>query len=431
MMHESKKKTEFCFCLVLFLLLFTVTVSAVSFGDWAGYVFFSGSIASDGTYVTAHINNASTASGTARVGSVESGTGYYLIHVDGTQGDPVNFKICGISVAIPSQTLNPGLNVNSTSGSPYINLSVSKLATGACSYSCACSGNYCCSGATEYTDGSGTGTCQASVCTAPTTTTTTGGGGGGGATTNVTIIPSASPSSPAVVNIGTDQSNTLKVYQVTVRVTENVSNAQITVKEASLPAGASLAISSDNGAIYKYLNITTTVPSSKIANVTIKFKVEKSWITANDINSSTIALERYVNGQWVKLTTTKLSEDSIYIYFEAQSPGLSIFAIIGEKNITPSVTPSCPACPQPSAWSACINNKQTRTNYTCDATTNNTCQSYTETKDCPKPTSIWASMWASPWIRLLAVVIVVALLWGLTKAIVKRKRIEYHESKTE
>jgi PGF-pre-PGF domain-containing protein len=239
--------------------------------------------------------------------------------------------------------------------------------------------------------------------------------------TNVTVsgvtktIPSASPTSPAVANMGTNESNALKVDQVTVRVTETVTNVQITVKDSSLPTGASLAISSGKGAIYKYLNITTTVPSSKIANVTIKFKVEKSWITANNINSSTIALERYVNGQWVKLTTTKLSEDSTYIYFEAQSPGLSIFVIIGEKNITPSVTPSCPTCPQPSAWSDCINNKQTRTNYKCDATTNYACQSYTETKDCKKPTL--------GWIWILTIVIFIAAIAWLVKLKSMKKKI--------
>lgn len=402
---------------LVFFLLVPIAFAQVP-GTWMGYAYTDGSIAANGTVISALANNVSSTEVKTSIAGPEYSTatpaGYYSISIEAGSSDMINFKVCGIYVPVAAQTWSEGPHYNGTVAN--FNLSVSKLATGAsCSYSCGCSGNYCCSGATEYTDGSGTGTCQASVCTAPTTTGTTGGGGGGGTTTNVTIIPSASPSSPAVINIGTDQSNALKVYQVTVRVTENVSNAQITVKDASLPAGASFAISSDQGATYKYLNITSTIPNSKIANVTIKFKVEKSWITANDINSSTIALERYVNGQWVKLTTTKLSEDSTYIYFEAQSPGLSVFVITGEKNITQSVTPpTCPTCLQPSSWSACADNKQTRTNYKCDATTNYACQSYTETKDCKKPTL--------GWIWILAIVIFIAAIAWLVKLKSMKKR---------
>jgi len=414
------KTTKLILMSALFFILVPIALADVP-GTWRGYVFIDGSAASSGAVVGAFINNASSSSASTTIPSTTTAaSNYYLINVEAASGQNVTLKVCGIA-ALADQSWSTGLHPNGDS--PYFNLSVSKLATGAsCSYSCGCSGNYCCSGGTQI-DGSGTGTCQASACTSA-GGTTGGTTTGGGTTTNVTIIPSASPSSPAVVNIGTNQSNELKVYQVTVRVTETVANVQITVKDASLPTGASLAISSDQGATYKYLNITTTIPSSKIANVTIKFKVEKSWITANDINSTTIALERYVNGQWVKLTTIKLSEDSTYIYFETQSPGLSIFVIIGEKNITPSVTPSCPTCPQPSAWSDCIDNNKTRTNYKCDATTNYACQSYTETKDC-KLTSIWAS----PWLRLLVIAIVIVLIWWLTRSIVTRKKIEYHQTK--
>jgi len=57
------------------------------------------------------------------------------------------------------------------------------------------------------------------------------------------------------------------------------------------------------------------------------------------------------------------------------------------KNITiaPEEVPSaqeCPACPECSGWSDCIDNKQTMTCYSCDETTNYTCQSYTKTIYC-------------------------------------------------
>lgn len=385
---DGLKKSHFFYIFLILSLAFLSSNVLAHPGTWWGFVTVDGNAAANSTPVTAYCDNIAKAT-VNTITVVPNASGYYIVDILCTTGQNVTFKVYGVSAYPTNQTpetWSEGYHPNTTS---FFNLTMNTPANTA---------------AAGTTGG-----------------TTTGGGVAANVTKN---ISSASPTSPAVVNMGANDSNALKVDQVTVRVTETVSNVQITVKDASLPAGASLAISSDNGATYKYLNITTTIPSSKIANVTIKFKVEKSWMTANNINSSTIALERYVNSQWVKLTTTKLSEDSTYIYFEAQSPGLSIFAIIGEKNITPSVTPSCPTCPQPSAWSDCIDNKQTRTNYKCDATTNYICQSYTETTDC-KPTSIWTSAW----VRVLAVVIVLALLWWLTRVILKRKKIEYHETK--
>ena len=165
-------------------------------GTWRGYVLMSGSIAANGTYVTAHLDNSSTVSATTRIAGGEYdpsvSAGYYSLDVE-CGGSQVSFKVCGI---------NPNIYEDCTSGphyngsTPNFNLTVTKLSNGvSCSYSCACSGNYCCSGATEYTDGSGTGTCQNSACSAPSATTTTpaGGGGGGGGGGVVTTTTTTSP----------------------------------------------------------------------------------------------------------------------------------------------------------------------------------------------------------------------------------------------
>ncbi len=197
------------------------------------------------------------------------------------------------------------------------------MADGAsCSFSCACSGGYCCSGAAQYSSGEGTGTCQASACTAP-TTTTTGSTGGAGGTTTTTVVTSTttvslvSPTLPATVVIESTKAKDLKIDEVKIEVKEAYSNVVVTVKESSLPTGATVAISSDTGATYKYVDITTTVPSASLEKVKIKFKVEKSWITTGNIDVNTVALQKYTNNQWNKLATTKLSEDTSYYYFES------------------------------------------------------------------------------------------------------------------
>jgi len=44
----------------------------------------------------------------------------------------------------------------------------------------------------------------------------------------------------------------------------------------------------------------------------------------------------------------------------------------------------CPICPEPSAWSECVDSQQTRTNYRCE-TTKHICESFTEIKNCQSP----------------------------------------------
>ena len=138
----AKKKIIWIF--LFFSMLFLVTPAYAIPGTWRGFVFKDGSTAADGTYVIAALNNVTETSMT--VGAVSTwADGYYLINVVGASGDKVNFKVCGVYVGMVAQDWSDELNPNATSGSPYINLSISTIANGAsCTYSCACtSSGYC------------------------------------------------------------------------------------------------------------------------------------------------------------------------------------------------------------------------------------------------------------------------------------------------
>ncbi len=90
-----------------------------------------------------------------------------------------------------------------------------------------------------------------------------------------------------------------------------------------------------------------------------------------------------------------------------------------KKTLSVAVAPpTCPTCPQPSSWSDCAAGKQTRTNYKCDASTSYACQSYTETKDCKKPTPMWA------WIVIIAIIAIV--LWLIRLKFLKKPRQTFH-----
>ena len=186
-------------------------------GTWRGFASTDGSLAANGVMVDAYLNNV-TKSSNSTVGEISTWpTGYYLVNVVGTSEDKVNFKICGITVAIPSQDWSEGLH-NDTSGSPYINLSVSKLANGAsCTYSCGCTGGHCCSGSTEYTLGEGTGTCQSAVCSGAETTTTTAGGV---SETTTTTVPGTTTTTTVPSTTSTSTTTTVPTTTTTIPLEE-------------------------------------------------------------------------------------------------------------------------------------------------------------------------------------------------------------------
>jgi len=73
----------------------------------------------------------------------------------------------------------------------------------------------------------------------------------------------------------------------------------------------------------------------------------------------------------------------------------------------------CLVCPDPTKWSDCIDNKQTRTNYRCSTETNYVCESYIETRDCISKEEVkpWTDIFYEYWyIGVIVVVIIVIIL---------------------
>ncbi|NOR49299.1 MAG: PGF-pre-PGF domain-containing protein [Methanosarcinaceae archaeon] len=101
--------------------------------------------------------------------------------------------------------------------------------------------------------------------------------------------------------------------------------------------GRSTLVKNDpSGKVYQNINIwvgkSGFATSNNIADVKVGFKVEKSWIEANDIVVSTIRLCRYYGDVWIPLPTKKSGEDGKYIYFESETPGFSPFSITGSME---------------------------------------------------------------------------------------------------
>jgi len=177
----------------------------------------------------------------------------------------------------------------------------------------------------------------------------------GNETTGLQFISSTRPSSPSggggfsvtyeQESLGTlvagsgktitfSKSETLAVTEIKVTVKNKVTNAKIKVDVGSLPSGVYVPSSAD-GSVYKYIEITkTAMADDDIEKATIKFKVKRSWLTDKRYGKDTITLHRYYNNKWNKLTTTRDSQDTIYYYYSAESPGFSTFAITAEKATT-------------------------------------------------------------------------------------------------
>lgn len=81
--------------------------------------------------------------------------------------------------------------------------------------------------------------------------------------------------------------------------------------------------------VYHYLEVSTSA-LEEVESATLEFRVSKLWISVNNIDQSTVRLLRYQDGGWVELETVKVGDDENNVYFEATTPGFSLFAITGE-----------------------------------------------------------------------------------------------------
>jgi len=182
------------------------------------------------------------------------------------------------------------------------------------------------------------------VATTTTTTTTTtlasGGGGGGGGTTTTTIPKSKNnytEMTTGVVHKIKITNKDIGFKQIIIEVRNKANNVTIIItKLAGQPA---TVIHNITGKVYQYIEIThDNLSDSNLKSAKIRFNVTKTWINGNNFTKEHIYLNRYSNNAWQKLQTLIISESSSEVEYEADTPGLSIFAITGEAVETTTTT---------------------------------------------------------------------------------------------
>lgn len=170
-----------------------------------------------------------------------------------------------------------------------------------------------------------------------------GGGGGGSSSTGTS-------KETRIVNIGTAGATVTMnkvsdhgVVDINIQVNNPANSVSISVQKlAGEPATVTQTVT---GSVYRYLDITKTgTADTNVKSAKVRFEVESFWISANNIDASTISLNRFSNGVWQKLTTRLISSDSTKFTFEADTPGFSTFAITGQE-IEVEPAPQQPSTP--------------------------------------------------------------------------------------
>jgi len=83
-------------------------------------------------------------------------------------------------------------------------------------------------------------------------------------------------------------------------------------------------------AVLSYLELTTTAPSESISSATINFAVERSWLEENGLAEDAIVLLRWADNGWENLPTTFTRRSETHAFYDAITPGFSVFAITGQ-----------------------------------------------------------------------------------------------------
>ena len=132
----------------------------------------------------------------------------------------------------------------------------------------------------------------------------------------------------------------IEITSITITTTESVSGGSIKVTEVKNVKRGDLEIGVETGDIYRAFDITlTNISDSQIANASVNFRVNRTWIEKGLITFLDVLMFRKndLTGVWDVLVTNFVSEDSNFYYYSALTPGFSTFVIFtGKYDCIPS-----------------------------------------------------------------------------------------------
>ena len=279
----------------------------------------------DGTYyynVTIQ-DSASTVTTPTQSITIDTTTPYILSHAPSTS------TLSSATITITTNE-NATCRYSTTLGTAYANmtdlytgndtshtLALTGLTTGSYTYYTRC----------NDTAGNVMTTDHSVILTVTIGTSSTAGGGGSASSTASYAFDKIVSGATATVNNNVKDSgiSTLEITTNAEATSVSISIQKLTINPVSATVNANA---------YKYISVNHNILESKFASVNIKVDVEKTWIDNNSIDESKIYLERYETSAWKKYSTIKIGDNGTHITYQATVPGLSYFAISGDKVIT-------------------------------------------------------------------------------------------------
>jgi large repetitive protein len=189
-----------------------------------------------------------------------------------------------------------------------------------------------------------------SVITFTTTSGSSGGSSGGGGGGSGYGVPSTGgvQYTRAFVTVTEGEEKTITITKAGIPVTSVVFTLGETKPDVEIGVkslGEKSPVSTNAGAkVFKYLDISKKGITNENfdGGVTITFSVDKAWLTANNVNENAVELRRYTS-QWDSLQTRVVSSSDTEVTYEAQTPGMSYFAIAANDAAAPAMMPPTPA----------------------------------------------------------------------------------------
>ncbi|MBW3003035.1 S8 family serine peptidase [Candidatus Woesearchaeota archaeon] len=163
-----------------------------------------------------------------------------------------------------------------------------------------------------------------------------GGGGGGGAIMSGNFSATAGSSETRYfVTISAGSSNSMEVNRDELSVTHldfvtksDKDLVRLNVRKVELPSSVPSA-----GDVYEYFEVSSEeLAEGDVSAAVIEFKVSKDFVD----EGYEVVLKRYKT-VWEELETKAIDADSDYIYYSAETPGFSYFAISQRESIEKEV----------------------------------------------------------------------------------------------
>ncbi len=184
--------------------------------------------------------------------------------------------------------------------------------------------------ATDYLDQNTTAIFSYTVDPVP-ATDDTGSDGGGSSEGSPTLTKTS-----LLVNVNPGEEITITTFEntgikeITIQVNQQVQNIRIKVSRYdSKPIEITKEVPGKN---YRYLQISTENLNEVLEKATVKFEVEKTWVSNNGLNKEEIIVTKFdgETERWNELETIFDSEDDNFYYYTVELDSFSFFAI-GEK----------------------------------------------------------------------------------------------------